>query len=196
MINCVKVQAQLFVFNLATIGVFKAIYGIGVKFKNFFGTYLCRQWTSILEVQPYLFVYNSATFETAIVNTDPVIDDNGMKFTKIEKYISTLHERPVNFVKTGKCSFKTVKTVECSINYTVNISTRKSDQISMKNGRILSSETTRVEPEKVDQKSATWNLKRIKFLWKMANLSKMHCFCRYIPVSLILKKIKRLKRTI
>ena len=38
------------------------LFGFGVRFKDFFGTNLCRQSTLVLEVQPYLFVINSATF--------------------------------------------------------------------------------------------------------------------------------------
>ena len=40
---------------------FRAIFGVGVRFKYFFGTYLCRQSTLVLEVKPYLFVFNLAT---------------------------------------------------------------------------------------------------------------------------------------
>ena len=36
--------------------------GWGSGWKTFFGTYLCRQSTLLLWVQPYLFVFNSATF--------------------------------------------------------------------------------------------------------------------------------------
>ena len=58
MIDCVKVQLHLFVFNSA----FGAIIRVGVMFKNFFGpTYVDNQ-ISFLEVQPYLFAFNSATF--------------------------------------------------------------------------------------------------------------------------------------
>ena len=41
---------------------FRAIFGAGFRFKNFFGAYLYRQSTLVLEVQPYLFVFNLATF--------------------------------------------------------------------------------------------------------------------------------------
>ena len=41
---------------------FGAIFGVGVKFKNIFGTYLCSQSTLVLEVQPYLFAFTSAKF--------------------------------------------------------------------------------------------------------------------------------------
>ena len=37
-------------------------FGVGVRFTNFFVTFLYRQSTLVLEVQPYLFVLNSATF--------------------------------------------------------------------------------------------------------------------------------------
>ena len=41
---------------------FGAIFGVGVRFKNIFGTYLCSQSTLVLEVQPYLFAFTSAKF--------------------------------------------------------------------------------------------------------------------------------------
>ena len=62
-IDCVKLQPNLFVFNLATIkacfalfGPFRAIFGVGVKFKNFFKTFLCKQSILVLEAQPYRLV--------------------------------------------------------------------------------------------------------------------------------------------
>ena len=69
-----KVQSHLFVFNLATIGAFwhfldpfgGAILVVVVRFKNLFGTYLCKQSTLVLEVQPYLIVFASATFWVSI----------------------------------------------------------------------------------------------------------------------------------
>ena len=51
-----------FLALFALFGLFAAIFGVGVRFKNFFGTYLCKQLTEVLEVQPYLFVFDSATF--------------------------------------------------------------------------------------------------------------------------------------
>ena len=61
--------APSFVFNLTTIGAFfalfwpfGAIFAAGVKFKNFFGTYLSTQSTLVLGVQPHFFVFNSAIF--------------------------------------------------------------------------------------------------------------------------------------
>ena len=64
MIDCVKVQPHLFVFNSATIGVFFALFGpyedilrARVRLKKFFGTYLCRQTTLVLKVQTYLLFY-------------------------------------------------------------------------------------------------------------------------------------------
>ena len=39
-----------------------AIFGVGVRFKNIFGTYLCSQSTLALEVKPYLFAFTSAKF--------------------------------------------------------------------------------------------------------------------------------------
>ena len=41
---------------------FQAVFGVGVRFKNIFGTYLCSQSTLVLEVQPYLFAFTSAKF--------------------------------------------------------------------------------------------------------------------------------------
>ena len=39
-----------------------AIFGVKVRFKNIFGTYMCIQSTLVLEVPPYLFVFASAIF--------------------------------------------------------------------------------------------------------------------------------------
>ena len=59
-----KVKPHLFVFDLATIRVFFSLFGtfratigigVGVRFKNFFGTYQCSQSTLVLEVQSDLF---------------------------------------------------------------------------------------------------------------------------------------------
>ena len=41
---------------------FRAVFGVRVRFKNIFGTYLCSQSTLVLEVQPYLFAFTSAKF--------------------------------------------------------------------------------------------------------------------------------------
>ena len=41
---------------------FRAVFGVGVRFRNMFGTYLCSQSTLLLEVQPYLFAFTSAKF--------------------------------------------------------------------------------------------------------------------------------------
>ena len=69
-----EVRSYLFVFNLAKFGAFfalfgpfGALFGVGVRFKNFFGTYLYRQSTLVLEVKPYLFVFNLATFGASFV---------------------------------------------------------------------------------------------------------------------------------
>ena len=68
MIECVKAGPNFF-FNYATIGAFfqifwilRSFFWVGVRFKNFFETYLCRQSMLILEAQPYLFVFNLITF--------------------------------------------------------------------------------------------------------------------------------------
>ena len=62
MIDCLKVQTHLFVFNLATIRAFFALFGpfrsylwsLGQVQKPFLWTYLCKQSTLVLEVQPNL----------------------------------------------------------------------------------------------------------------------------------------------
>ena len=41
-----------------------AIFGVQVRFKNVFGTYWCRLSIFVLEVQPYLYVFNSGKFLT------------------------------------------------------------------------------------------------------------------------------------
>ena len=41
---------------------FGCIFTVGVRFDNNFETYKCRVSSFVLEVQPYLFVFNSATF--------------------------------------------------------------------------------------------------------------------------------------
>ena len=46
----------------ATFWFFGAIFGVGIRFKNIFGTYLCSQSTLVLEVQLYLFAFTSAKF--------------------------------------------------------------------------------------------------------------------------------------
>ena len=50
-LNCAKVQINLFIFNSALFTLFspfEAIFEVGVRFKNFFGTYLCRESTLLL----------------------------------------------------------------------------------------------------------------------------------------------------
>jgi len=39
---------------------FGAIFGVKIRFKNIFGAYLCRKSFLVFEVQPDLFVFNSA----------------------------------------------------------------------------------------------------------------------------------------
>ena len=41
---------------------FGAYCVVGVRFKNIFGTYLCRQSTLVLESQPHLFIFNLVIF--------------------------------------------------------------------------------------------------------------------------------------
>ena len=71
-----KVYPHLFVFNSATFfalfGLFGAIFGVGIRFKNIFGNYLCRQSTLFLKVQPYLFAFNSATFGASFALFGPL----------------------------------------------------------------------------------------------------------------------------
>ena len=58
----------LFCYQLGTFGDFfctfwvlwGVLFGVEVRFKNFFGTYICRQSTLVLEVQPYLFIFWAA----------------------------------------------------------------------------------------------------------------------------------------
>ena len=38
------------------------MFGVEVRFKNIFGTYLCSESTLVLEVQPYLFAFTSPKF--------------------------------------------------------------------------------------------------------------------------------------
>ena len=58
--------SPIFCLYFSTIGVFfafflpfRAIFGAGVRFKHFFVTFLYRQSTLVLEVQPYLFLITS-----------------------------------------------------------------------------------------------------------------------------------------
>ena len=55
-----------FALFLGPLGLFfcslGAIVGVGVRFKNIFGTYLCSQSSLVLEVQPYIFAFTSAKF--------------------------------------------------------------------------------------------------------------------------------------
>ena len=41
---------------------FWAIFYFGVRFKNNFGNYLCRQSALVLDMQPHLFDFNSHKF--------------------------------------------------------------------------------------------------------------------------------------
>ena len=43
-------------------GPFRAIFEVVVRFKNFFGTYLCRQISLVFELQPFLFIFKLTTF--------------------------------------------------------------------------------------------------------------------------------------
>ena len=103
-----EVQPYLFVFNLATFGAFFALFWalrgyffwpfgaycvVGVRFKNIFGTYLCRKSTLVLEIQPYLFVYNLAKFGAFFTFFGPfeAIFGVGVKFKKnFETYLHRL----------------------------------------------------------------------------------------------------------
>lgn len=135
--------------------------------------------------------------DAARTNTDLVIDID-MKLTRKEEYELKLHERPENFDyfgKTDECSLKTAKNVHCSIIDTVNLSTRKSDQ-TLKNGRILPSETTRVEPEKVDQKSVTWDLKKDQISMKNGQSVKNALFLPAYTSEIYPEKDERVKKEI
>ena len=46
----------------ALFGLFGAIFEDRIRFKNIFGTYLCRQSTLVLEVQLYLVAFTSVKF--------------------------------------------------------------------------------------------------------------------------------------
>ena len=62
MIDCVKVHPNLLFWIWPQFGPFFALFWPFGRFKNFFGTYLCRKSTLVLKVKPYLF-FNMATFE-------------------------------------------------------------------------------------------------------------------------------------
>ena len=70
---------------------FGAYCVVGVRFKNIFGTYLCRKSTLVLEIQPYLFVYNLAKFGAFFTFFGPfeAIFGVGVKFKK--KFETYLH---------------------------------------------------------------------------------------------------------
>ena len=76
--------------------IFLAVWGlcvVGVRFKNIFGTYLCRKSTLVLEIQPYLFVYNLAKFGAFFTFFGPfeAIFGVGVKFKKnFETYLHRL----------------------------------------------------------------------------------------------------------
>ena len=40
----------------------RLFFFVVVRFRNFFGTYLCGQSTLVFDVQPFHFVFNSDTF--------------------------------------------------------------------------------------------------------------------------------------
>ena len=73
-----------------------AIFGVGVRYKNIFGTYLCSQSTLVLEVQPYLFTVISAKFGAVFALFGPLgaIFGVGVRFKNIfgtylpQKYIN------------------------------------------------------------------------------------------------------------
>ena len=53
---------------------FGAISGFEVRFKISFETYLCKQSTLVLEVQPYLFVFDSTTFWVSFALFGPIFE--------------------------------------------------------------------------------------------------------------------------
>ena len=80
----------------ALFGPLGAIFGVGVRFKNIFGTYLCSQSTLVLEVQLYLFAFTSAKFGAffALFGLLEAIFGVGVRFKNIfgtylpQKYIN------------------------------------------------------------------------------------------------------------
>ena len=70
---CFASTTLYFCFNSAKFGdffahfrPFGAISRVGVRFKKLFETFLCRQSILVLEVQSYLFVFNSGQFGTIL----------------------------------------------------------------------------------------------------------------------------------
>ena len=104
-----KVQPYLFVFNLATFGVtfalfwalrnyFLALWGlVGVRFKNNFGTYLCIKSTLVLEIQPYLIVFNLAKFGAFLTFFGPFEAIFGV-WVKLMKFFETYLHRLTTFI--------------------------------------------------------------------------------------------------
>ena len=56
---------QILGFFVHFLGPSELFLGLGSASKTSFGTYQSRQSTLVLEVQPYLFVYNFPTFGTS-----------------------------------------------------------------------------------------------------------------------------------
>ena len=87
---CFKFCQILGLFSLfEPFGVFflpvGAIFGVEVRLENIFGTYKCRLSTFVLEVQPYLFDFDLATFG-ASCNFGPICwisKSTKMKYQKI-----------------------------------------------------------------------------------------------------------------
>ena len=91
------------VFNIATFGAsfalffylwdyffwfFWATFEFGVRFKNNFGNYLCRQSTLVLDMQPYLFVFNSPKFGAFLALFEPFGAIFGVQF-KFKNFFGT-----------------------------------------------------------------------------------------------------------
>ena len=65
--------------------LFGAIFGVGVRFKNIFGTYLCSLSILVLELQPYIFAFTLAKFEAFFALFGPfgAIFGVGVRFKNI-----------------------------------------------------------------------------------------------------------------
>ena len=83
---------------------FGAIFVVGVRLKNIFGTYLCRQSTLVLKLQPYLYVFNSAKFGALYSLFGPfrAIFGVGVKF---KNFFGTYLHRLTTLLLTGKSNW-------------------------------------------------------------------------------------------
>ena len=83
---------------------FGAIFVVGVRLKNIFGTYLCRQSTLVLKLQPYLYVFNSAKFGALYSLFGPfrAIFGVGVKF---KNFFGAYLHRLTTLLLTGKSNW-------------------------------------------------------------------------------------------